>query len=210
MATQAKREYYKDLIDRMNKAHDDEYYLEASWFAYTVLEDRLLSALRQSGGATYANFRPIRMLGKKIGRVSGTEIIGQKIAVQVTIDNSFAFKLPIDSDIEITQSDLMGGKFIAIYPGKDNNNFILPKETISGANTVAASLTEDISNFAKKINETYGQKQKEQVKNTINSIETSSALLEEFVSSNMDLVSDEDKDNLHNLLLNINNISNDL
>ena len=152
----------------------------------------------------------VRMLGKKIGRVSGTEIIGQKIAVQVTIDNSFAFKLPIDSDIEITQSDLMGGKFIAIYPGKDNNNFILPKETISGANTVAASLTEDISNFAKKINETYGQKQKEQVKNTINSIETSSALLEEFVTSNMDLVSAEDKDNLHNLLSNINNISNNL
>ena len=152
----------------------------------------------------------VRMLGKKIGRVSGTEIIGQKIAVQVTIDNSFAFKLPIDSDIEITQSDLMGGKFIAIYPGKDNNNFILPKETISGANTVAASLTEDISNFAKKINETYGQKQKEQVKNTINSIETSSALLEEFVASNMDLVSAEDKDNLHNLLSNINDISNNL
>ena len=152
----------------------------------------------------------VKMLGKKIGRVSGTEIIGQKIAVQVTIDNSFAFKLPIDSDIEITQSDLMGGKFIAIYPGKDNNNFILPKETISGANTVAASLTEDISNFAKKINETYGQKQKEQVKNTINSIETSSALLEEFVAANMDLVSAEDKDNLHNLLSNINNISNNL
>ena len=152
----------------------------------------------------------VRMLGKKIGRVSGTEIIGQKIAVQVTIDNSFAFKLPIDSDIEITQSDLMGGKFIAIYPGKDNDNFILPKETISGANAVAASLTEDISNFAKKINETYGQKQKEQVKNTISSIESSSLLLEEFVTSNMDLVSDEDKENLHSLLLNINNISNDL
>ena len=152
----------------------------------------------------------VRMLGKKIGRVSGTEIICQKIAVQVTIDNSFAFKLPIDSDIEITQSDLMGGKFIAIYPGKDNNNFILPKETISGANTVAASLTEDISNFAKKINETYGQKQKEQVKNTISNIESSSLLLEEFVTSNMDLVSEEDKDNLHSLLLNINIISNDL
>jgi len=152
----------------------------------------------------------VRMLGKKIGRVSGTEIVGQKIAVQVTIDNSFAFKLPIDSDIEITQSDLMGGKFIAIYPGKDNNNFILPKETISGANTVAASLTEDISNFAKKINETYGQKQKEQVKNTISSIETSSMLLEEFVTSNMDLVAEEDKENLHNILSNINNISNDL
>ena len=53
-----------------NKAHNDEYYLEASWFAYTVLEDRLLSALRQSGGATYANFRPIRMLGKKMQEIT--------------------------------------------------------------------------------------------------------------------------------------------
>jgi hypothetical protein len=70
MANQAKREHYKDLIDRMNKAHNDEYYLEASWFAYTVLEDRLLSALRQSGGATYANFRPIRMLGKKMQEIT--------------------------------------------------------------------------------------------------------------------------------------------
>ena len=66
----------------------------------------------------------VRMLGKKIGRILGTEIIGQKIAVQLTIDNSFTFKIPIDSDIEITQSDIMGSKYIAIYPGKDNSNFI--------------------------------------------------------------------------------------
>ena len=64
----------------------------------------------------------------KIGRVSGTEIIGQKIAVQLVIDNNFSFKIPIDSDIEITQSDLMGSKYIAIYPGKDDQNFILPGE----------------------------------------------------------------------------------
>jgi hypothetical protein len=70
MATQAKREHYKDLMERMNKAHDDKYYLEASWFGYTVLEDRLLSALRQSGGATYANFKPIRMLGKKMQEIT--------------------------------------------------------------------------------------------------------------------------------------------
>ena len=66
----------------------------------------------------------VKMLGKRIGRVSGTRIIGQKIAVELTIDNTFAFKIPIDSEIEITQSDLMGGKFISIYPGKDNDKFI--------------------------------------------------------------------------------------
>ena len=32
----------------------------------------------------------VKMLGKRIGRVSGTRIIGQKIATELTLDNSFA------------------------------------------------------------------------------------------------------------------------
>ncbi|MEZ8096971.1 hypothetical protein ACED51_22970 [Photobacterium swingsii] len=64
-----KRQHYKELMQRMNEAHEHEYYLEASWFAYTVLEDRLLSALRQSGGTTYKNHKPIRMLGKKMQEI---------------------------------------------------------------------------------------------------------------------------------------------
>lgn len=64
-----KNNHYKELMSRMNQAHENEYYLEACWFAYTVLEDRLLSALRQSGGACYANHRPIRMLGKKMQEI---------------------------------------------------------------------------------------------------------------------------------------------
>lgn len=64
-----KNNHYKELMSRMSEAHDKEFYLEASWFAYTVLEDRLLSALRQSGGVTYANYRPIRMLGKKMQEI---------------------------------------------------------------------------------------------------------------------------------------------
>ena len=152
----------------------------------------------------------VKMLGKKIGKVSGTEIIGQKIAVQLTIDNDFVFKIPIDSDIEINQTDLMGAKFISIYPGKDDENFILPNETISGVSAEVASLTEDISRFAKKINDTYGQKQKEQVKNTINNIQNASSLLDKFVSENIDIITEKDKEHLHNLLLNIDLISNNL
>ena len=74
----------------------------------------------------------VKLLGKKIGRISGTKIIGQKIAVELTIDNSFSFRIPIDSELEITQNDLMGSKFISIYPGKDNDKFILDGETIAG------------------------------------------------------------------------------
>ena len=47
-----------------------------------------------------------------------------KIVLLVVVFHSFAFKIPIDSDIEITQSDIMGSKYIAIYLGKDDENFI--------------------------------------------------------------------------------------
>ena len=152
----------------------------------------------------------VRMLGKKIGRISGTKIIGQQIAVEVTIDNSFAFKVPIDSEFEITQSDLMGGKFISIYPGKDIDKFILDKETVVGNNAEVASLTQDIGNLAKRLNETFNRDQKEQIKNTISNIESASASLENFIENNVDVITEEDKENLHSLLYNINSISNNL
>ena len=152
----------------------------------------------------------VKMLGKKIGRISGTKIIGQKIAVELTIDNSFAFKIPIDSEIEITQSDLMGGKFISIYPGKDNDKYILDGETIAGKNAEIVSLTQDIGDLAKRLNDTFGDNQKGQIKSTIANIQSTSTLIEEFMINNQDLITQTDKDNLHSLLENINSISNNL
>lgn len=64
-----KNNHYKELMIRMDKAHQHKFYLEACWFAYTVLEDRLLSALRQSGGPTNAKNSPIQMLGNKIKEI---------------------------------------------------------------------------------------------------------------------------------------------
>ena len=152
----------------------------------------------------------VKMLGKKIGRISGTKIIGQKIAVELTIDNSFAFKIPIDSEIEITQSDLMGGKFISIYPGKDNEKYILDGETIAGKNAEIVSLTQDIGDLAKRLNDTFGQDQKNQMKNTISNIQSTSILIEDFMEKNQDLITQEDKENLHSLLKNVNSISSNL
>ena len=149
----------------------------------------------------------VRMLGKRIGRVSGTRIIGQKIAAELTIDNSFAFKIPIDSEIEITQSDLMGSKFISIYPGKDNSKFILDNETIAGKNAEVVSITKDIGDLAKRLSETFGVEQKNQIKNTLSNFEATAIQLEEFIAANKNLISDKDRDNLHALLNNINSIS---
>jgi len=149
----------------------------------------------------------VKMLGKRIGRVTGTKIIGQKIAAELTIDNSFAFKIPIDSEIEITQTDIMGSKYISIYPGKDNNKFILDNETIAGKNAEIASLTKDIGDLAKRLNETFSGEQKQQIVNTISNIESTSSQIEEFISINKDFINEDDKNNLHELLSNINSIS---
>ena len=149
----------------------------------------------------------VRMLGKRIGRVSGTRIVGQKIAVELTIDNTFAFRIPIDSEIEITQSDIMGGKFISIYPGKDNSKFILDSETIAGKNGEVVSITKDVGDLAKRLSETFGNDQKEQIKNTLANIELTTSQLEQFISENKNIITDKDKENLHSLLSNINSIS---
>ena len=149
----------------------------------------------------------VKMLGKRIGRVSGTKIIGQKIAAELTINNSFAFKIPIDSEIEITQSDIMGSKYISIYPGKDNNKFILDNEIIAGKNAEVVSLTKDIGDLAKRLNDTFGLEQKQQIVNTISNIESTASQLEEFMSINKNIIGEEDKKNLHKLLSNINSIS---
>ena len=152
----------------------------------------------------------VKMLGKKIGRISGTRLIGQKIAVELVLDNTFAFKIPIDSKFEITQSDLMGSKFISVYPGKDNDKYILDGETVAGENAEVVSLTQDIGDLAKRLNDTFGREQQNQIKNTISNIEISSKSLQEFIELNKDMIKDEDKENLHSMLANINSISSDL
>lgn len=50
----------------MDAALKAKYYLEASWIAYSILEDRLVAALLLSGGATEKNGKQVRMLGPKI------------------------------------------------------------------------------------------------------------------------------------------------
>ena len=62
-----KRELFEGFHKRMDAAIESKFYLEASWYAYAIIEDRLVSMLRQSGGIGYnGSPNPIRMLGKKV------------------------------------------------------------------------------------------------------------------------------------------------
>lgn len=58
---------YKELFARMDEASKLGFHLEASWIAYAVIEDRVLSALDKTGGVpTTKKGKPINMLGPKI------------------------------------------------------------------------------------------------------------------------------------------------
>ena len=63
----AKDALYQTFMTRMTAAITGCNYLEASWYAYAVLEDRLQSMLRNSGGAGVGGKgKPIKMMGPKL------------------------------------------------------------------------------------------------------------------------------------------------
>jgi len=149
----------------------------------------------------------VRMLGKKIGYIKGTSIIGENIILDVSISNIYANSIPIDSRFEITSVDIMGGMFLTIYPGKDLSKFILNGDTISGANSEVVSLTQDIGDFARTLNQTFGLDQKNQIIDAISSINKFTLDLENFIASNQDIITEDDKENLHLILSNFNTVS---
>ncbi|MDD0968304.1 MULTISPECIES: hypothetical protein [Pseudomonas] len=57
---------YGELISRMESAVEEEFYLEACWIAYSILEDRLTSILKESGGG----HEKIRMMGPKLKEIN--------------------------------------------------------------------------------------------------------------------------------------------
>ena len=62
---------YQELLNRIQEAIDSGFYLEATWIAYAVIEDRVCSALEKSGGLPKdKNGKPLRMLGLKLEALS--------------------------------------------------------------------------------------------------------------------------------------------
>ena len=127
--------------------------------------------------------------------------------VEVIINNDLSSSIPIDSKIEITQQDIMGSKIITVFPGKDIRKFINNGDVIAGKNAQVVSLTQDIGDFAKKINDTFGIQQKQQIMNSIANIEIVIEELKEFINSNKDIIRQEDKDNLQVILANFTGVS---
>ena len=160
----------------------------------------------------------VDMLGKKIGKVSHSRIIGQKIAVELSIDNSFAFSIPIDSKIEVKSEGLIGSKFISITPGFNTKDYILPGETVEGLREFDFSeitpgivpLTQDLSAFARRLKATLGESEKDNIRLTIQNIESFTAELDTFIHNYRNIVSKQDLKNFQDFLKNLNGAVKDL
>ena len=160
----------------------------------------------------------VDMLGKKIGKVSQTRIIGQKIAVELSIDNSFSFSIPIDSKIEVKSEGLIGSKFISITPGYNRKDFILPGATVEGLREFDITeitpdivpMTHDLSAFARQLKSTLGDREKENIQMTLKNMESFSMKLDAFISSHENLISNEDKNNFQLTIKNLRELSSEL
>jgi phospholipid/cholesterol/gamma-HCH transport system substrate-binding protein len=160
----------------------------------------------------------VDMLGKKIGRVSQTRIKGQKIAVELSIDNSFSFSIPIDSKIEVKSEGLIGSKFISITPGFNRKDFILPGATVEGLREFdfteltpdIVPMTHDLSAFARQLKATLGDEEKKNIQMTLKNMESFSIKLDEFISSHENLISTEDKNNFQLTIKNLRELSSEL
>ena len=160
----------------------------------------------------------VDMLGKKVGKVSQTRIKGPKIAVVLSIDNSFAFSIPIDSKIEIKSEGLIGSKFISITPGQNRKDFILPGSTVEGIREVDFSeitpdilpLTQDLSAFARQLKATLGEEERDKIRLTIKNIESITAGIDTFLYNNRSIINDDDRTNFRNFIKNLNGAVKDL
>ncbi len=158
----------------------------------------------------------VNMLGKRIGKVSRAKIIGQKIAVELSIDNSFAFKIPVDSKIEVKSEGLMGSKYVSIAPGENTKKYILAGETVEGQREYDFSeitpgivpITQDIGVFARRLKATLGEEEKDRIRNTVLNIESLTKELDEFVKSYREVLSQTEKNELKTIISNLGEASN--
>ena len=160
----------------------------------------------------------VDMLGKKIGKVSQTKIMSQKIEVELSIDNSFAFSIPVDSKIEVKSEGLIGSKFISITPGLNRKDYILPGSTVEGLKLFDISeitpgilpLTQDLSAFARQLKSTLGEEEKENIRSIINNIESFTVSLDTLIYNNRNVISSNDKKNFQDFMKNLNGAVKDL
>ena len=153
----------------------------------------------------------VDMLGKKIGKVTKTRFMAQKIAVVLAIDNSFSFSIPIDSKIEVKSEGIIGSKYISITPGYNRKDYILPGTIVDGLREFDLTeitpdivpMTQDLSAFARQLKAILGKEEGDKIRLTIKNIESFTAQLDSLISA-------KDKNNFQTTMKNLRDVTAEL
>ena len=157
----------------------------------------------------------VNMLGKRIGSVTKTKILKQRVAVELSIYDNFAFRIPIDSYIEVKSEGLLGSKYISIAPGKNGEKSIQPGDTVEGIREYDLSeitpgivpMTQDLAAFARQLRSVLGEEQKQSIKEIIASIELLSNNFNNLIVGYKDIISKEEKKKINNSISNVEKAS---
>ena len=157
----------------------------------------------------------VNMLGKRIGKVSSAKIMGNRIAVEVSIDQNFSFNIPIDSRIEVKSDGLMGSKFVSIEPGLNTNKSINDGDVVEGTRELDFTeitpgimpITQDLAVFTRRLKAVLGENQKDDIRNTLSNVQSLTNELDSILHDIHTLIGDDDKKNIEEFFSNLNSAS---
>lgn len=122
----SKRTLFEGFHDRMNAAIEKKFYLEASWYAYALLEDRLVSMLRQSGGiGQNGSSTPIKMLGRKLRELKNRARTDKLLSENLPVDKIDGWKNERNDLIHamaegtMTQTEIDKKAYLLALQGRD-------------------------------------------------------------------------------------------
>ncbi|WP_312199805.1 hypothetical protein [Anaerospora hongkongensis] len=123
-STTSKQEHYEYLLSKLDQAIEAKYFLEATWIAYAVLEDRIESAIKNAGAT------PRGMFGAKLAA------LGNLIPIhEATRKAFFGDIIKRISDWKDERNDLM----------HDLGNLVKPKEQLESDMKYVGSIGRDLA-----------------------------------------------------------------
>ena len=158
----------------------------------------------------------VSMLGKRIGKVSTTKIMGNRIAVGISINQNFSFNIPIDSRIEVKSDGLMGSKFVSIEPGGNLKKNISDGDVVEGTREVDFTeitpgimpITQDLAVFTRRLRAVLGEEQKDDIRMTLSNVNSLSNELDSILKDLHSFITgDEDRKNINEFFENLNSAS---
>ena len=150
----------------------------------------------------------VKVNGLDVGFVKNIELDKSKIKLTLYIDDKV--KIPLNSVVSLSQSSMLGGKFINIKPS-DENEILLNNETLTEEKSYASfDKTSDtvndtaleIKEFFVELRETFNEDVRKDLKDAIFNIKSLTSKLDKLVDDNDEKIS-KTIDNFNQLALNL-------